>query len=428
VKGDDLVGAAKSSGKPYVLISTDCHAGADLWDYKPYLEQRWHREFDDWASSFSDGWGRIDPNSEYKAGVSSFLSPISWDSVKRKEMLDSQGVVAEVLFPNTAQPFYPSGALTAPGPRTRDEYEHRWAGVQAHNRWLRDFCDETPGRRLGLVQLFLDDVDAAVEEVRWAKDAGLKGVLLPPDHHLGITNLYYADLEPLWATCAELDMPVHRHANAPSSDEGGEASRAAAQAVGVHESYYFGRRALFQLLLAGVFERHPTLRFVLTEVGGSAWVIHELKALDRLVQGAHQDGSINAMFAQEAADQLSLLPSEYFRRNCFVSTLLSSGEVAKRDEIGVEQILWGIDFPHHEGSAPYTMETLRACLWNVSENEVRQLTSLNAARAYDVDLDFLQSIADEIGPTVDEIATPLSADEVPDDPNFRWLTAAVERA
>jgi predicted TIM-barrel fold metal-dependent hydrolase len=276
--------------------------------------------------------------------------------------------------------------------------------------------------------LFLDDVDAAVEEVRWANDAGLKGVLLPPDHHLGITNLYYADLEPLWATCAELDMPVHRHANAPSSDEGGEASRAAAQAVGVHESYYFGRRALFQLLLAGVFERHPTLRFVLTEVGGSAWVIHELKALDRLVQGAHQDGSINAMFAQEAADQLSLLPSEYFRRNCFVSTLLSSGEVAKRDEIGVEQILWGIDFPHHEGSAPYTMETLRACLWNVPENEVRQLTSLNAARAYDVDLDFLQSIADEIGPTVDEIATPLSADEVPDDPNFRWLTAAVGRA
>lgn len=421
------MGAQTSSGKPYVLISTDCHAGADVGDYKPYLASKWYEEFDAWAASFTDAWGTVDPDSQYKAGVSSFLSPISWDSTKRREMLESQGVVAEVLFPNTAQPFYPSGALTAAGPRSRDEYEHRWAGVQAHNRWLVDFCAETPGRRLGLVQLFLDDLDAAIEEVRWAKDAGLKGVLLPPDHHLTISNLYYADLDPLWAVCAELGMPVHRHANAPSSDEGGDESRAAARAVGVHESYYFGRRSMFQLVLAGVFERHPTLQFVLTEVGGSAWVVHELKALDRLVQGAQTDGTINAMFAAEAANGLSMLPSEYFARNCFVSTLLSSGEVKKRDEIGVDQILWGNDFPHHEGSSPYTIETLRACLHDVGEDEVRALTSRNAARVYDVDLEQLQALADEIGPTVEQIAEPLRADEVPDDPNFRWLTASVGR-
>jgi hypothetical protein len=163
---------------------------------------------------------------------------------------------------------------------------------------------------------------------------------------------------------------------------------------------------------------------VLTEVGGSAWVIHELKSLDQLVTGAHNAGTINAMFAAEAVEQLSMLPSEYFRRNCFVSTVLSSGEVAKRQEIGIDQILWGNDFPHHEGSAPYTAETLRACLSDVPEGEVRQLTSLNAARAYDVDLDLLQALADEIGPTVDEIATPLAPGEVPDDPNYRWLTAS----
>ena len=193
--------------------------------------------------------------------------------------------------------------------------------------------------------------------------------------------------------------------------------------MGVHESYYFGRRALFQLILAGVFERHPALRFVLTEVGGSAWVIYELNSLDRLATGARNDGSINAMFAAEAIDRLSMLPSEYFRRNCFVSTILSSGEAAKREEIGMDRILWGNDFPHHEGTAPYTLETLRACLWDVPEAEVRQLTSLNAARAYDVDLDLLQALADEIGPTVEEIATPLAPGEVPDDPNYRWLTA-----
>jgi predicted TIM-barrel fold metal-dependent hydrolase len=415
--------AAGLTGRPYVLISTDGHAGADLLDYRPYLEARWHEAFDAWAGSFTDAWGEVDPDSEYKAGVSSYQSPISWDTPLRSRLLREQGIVAEVLFPNTAQPFYPTGSLTAPAPRTRDEYEHRWAGVQAHNRWLRDFCDEMPGQRIGLVQLFLNDIDAAIAEVRWAKEAGLKGVLLPPDHHLSIQNLYDIELDRLWAVCAELDLPVHRHATAPSSYEYGEASRVGAQVCGVYESYYFGRRALFQMVLTGVFERHPSLRFVLTEVGGSTWVIRELASLDAFVRGAQVDGTINAMFGAEAVAGMSKLPSEYFRDNCFVSSLISRYEVAKREQIGLEQLLWGSDFPHHEGTVPYVREVLRATMHDLPEQEVRMLTSGNAARAYDVDLDLLQGLADEIGPTVEEVATPLRADEVPVDPNARLLFA-----
>jgi hypothetical protein len=102
--------------------------------------------------------------------------------------------------------------------------------------------------------------------------------------------------------------------------------------------------------------------------------------------------------------------------------------VRKRYEIGIGNLLWGNDFPHHEGTAPYTFETLRATFADVPEDEVRQLTSLNAATVYDVDLDFLQTVADRIGPTPAQVAEPLRADEVPDDPNFRWLTSAVARA
>jgi predicted TIM-barrel fold metal-dependent hydrolase len=410
-------------GRPYVLISTDGHAGADIGGYRPYLEARWHEEFDAWAAGFSDAWGDVDPDSEYKAGVSSFQSPISWDSDLRLDLLHGQGIVAEVLFPNTAQPFYPTGSLTAPAPRTRDEYEHRWAGVQAHNRWLRDFCDAVPGQRIGLAQIFLNDVDAAIAEVRWAKEAGLKGVLLPPDHHLNIQNLYDANLELLWAACADLQLPVHRHATAPASHEGGEASRVGAQVCGVYESYYFGRRALFQLVLTGVFERHPDLQFVLTEVGGSTWVLRELASMDGFVRGSQVDGTINAMFGAEAVARLSKLPSEYFRDNCFISSLISSYEVAQRQAIGVDQLLWGADFPHHEGTVPYVREVLRATMHDVPEVEVRALTSGNAARVYDVDLAQLQALADEIGPTVAEVATPLAPDEVPADPNARLLFA-----
>jgi predicted TIM-barrel fold metal-dependent hydrolase len=272
------------------------------------------------------------------------------------------------------------------------------------------------------VQIYLDDVDAAVAEVEWAKEVGLSGVLLPPDHHLRLQNLYDTDLDRLWAVCADLGLPVHRHATAVASDEVGAASLAGARACGVYESYYFGRRALFQMILSGVLERHPTLKFVLTEVGGSAWVVHELSGLDRFVQGAQVDGTINALFAADAVASLSKLPSEYFREQCFISTLVARSEVRKRSEIGVDQILWGADFPHHEGTVPYAIETLRATMYDVPEDEVRRMTSLNAARVYDVDLDRLQPLADELGPTVEWIATPLDADEIPDDPEFRLVS------
>src|SRR5271165_58676 len=95
------------ASRPYAIFSSDCHAGADLRDYKPYLERRWHEEFDAWASSYNDGWAGIDTESEYKAGVSSFLSPLNWDSSQRLEVLESQGIVAEVIFPNTTPPFFP---------------------------------------------------------------------------------------------------------------------------------------------------------------------------------------------------------------------------------------------------------------------------------------------------------------------------------
>ena len=125
--------------------------------------------------------------------------------------MDAEGIAGEVIFPKTVPPFYPSGAITAPAPSTEDEYLHRWAGIQAHNRWLVDFCAQTPGRRAGLVQVFLANIDDAIAEVRWAKEAGWAGVLIPGDHHSQLVNLYEPALDPFWAVCSELQMPVHRH-------------------------------------------------------------------------------------------------------------------------------------------------------------------------------------------------------------------------
>jgi predicted TIM-barrel fold metal-dependent hydrolase len=410
----------RPGGSHYVIISSDCHAGADLRDYKPYLEQRWHDEFDAWAATYFDPWADIDAESEWKAGVSSFMSPLNWDSNKRLEALETEGIVAEVVFPNTVPPFFPNGLLAAPGPRTADEYDRRWAGIKAHNRWLKDFCDDAPGRRFGVAQLLIDNVDDAVAEIRWATEAGLRQVLLPSDHHLKLHNLYYGSLEPIWSVCEELDMPIGRHGSVVGSDAEPD-SIDAAHAVGVLETLYFGQRSLAQLILSGVFERHPNLKFVLTELGAGAWYVNTMAALDGFCTGAEADGTIINMFAGKAVGKLSLSPSEYCARQVYLGAAVTPEVLEIHHRIGLDGLMWGADFPHHEGTAPYTKEALRGALSASPEDEVRQLLAGNAADLYGADLDYLQRVADVVGPTVEEVASPLLPEEVPEDPNFRQL-------
>jgi predicted TIM-barrel fold metal-dependent hydrolase len=404
----------------YIVISSDCHAGADLRDYKPYLEARWHEEFDAWAGSYFDPWADIDTESEWKAGVSSFMSPLNWDSSKRLEALETEGIAAEVIFPNTVPPFFPNGLLAAPGPRTREEYDRRWAGIRAHNRWLKDFCDDAPGRRLGVAQLLIDDVDEAVREVRWAKDAGMRQVLLPSDHHLKLHNLYYASLDPIWSACEELDMPIGRHGSVVGSDAEPEAVDAA-HAVGVYETLYFGQRTIPQLVLSGVFERHPNLKFVFTELGTGTWLADTVGGLDRFVMGSKMPGTMTELFAGKATAKLSMLPSEYCRRHVYLGVMVTPSSMVRRHEIGLDRMMWGADFPHHEGTAPYTKLALRGALPGYPHDEVRQVLSGTAAELYGADLDLLQAVADRIGPSVEELDEPLRPEEMPEDPNFGFI-------
>ena len=395
-----------------VVVSTDGHCGADLRDYKPYLEHRYHEAFDPWADSFTDAWAEEldqDRPANNRFGVASMAAPLNWDSQMRLDYIDGQGIAAEVLLPNTAPPFYPSGVLTAPGPRSPEEYELRFAGLRAHNRWLADFCGEAPARRAGLAQIFLEDIDDAIAEVRWAKQAGLRGVLLPGDHVLTMANLYYPHLDPLWAVCAELELPVHRHATAPmeSVREGGKAS----QLVSFVEIQFYTARAIGHLILSGVFERHPDLVFVTTEISNASELKAELAKLDSMARlrgmGA---GTPFYEHVKDALAELSRLPSDYFATNCYVG---GPQDLRQARDAGIPNLMWGADIPHSEGTGPFTVESLRATLCDLSESELDQLLSSRAAAVYHLDIEQLQAIADRIGPSIGTLTTPLPPESRP---------------
>lgn len=401
-----------SDERRQVLISTDGHCGADLWDYKPYLEARYHDDFDAWAKTFRDVWAEEtdqDRPANHRVGVASAQAPLNWDARLRLDYLDGQGIAAEVLFPNTAPPFYPSGALTAPGPRGRDEYEFRFAGLRAHNRWLADFCREAPERWAGFAQIFLDDVDDAIEEVRRAKDAGLRGVLLPNDHVLKMANLYYPHYDPLWETCAELQLPVHRHTNFPteSVQEGGDASAL----IGMVEMQFYVIRALGHMILSGVFERHPDLVFVITEITSASEVPAYLGRLDMMIRMTSGEGTPLTEHIGDAVAALRKSPSEYFADNCYIAG--PTHDLRAAHDLGTPNLMWGADVPHSEGTSPYTLEAIRMMLSDLPEADLDALLASRAARVYGLDLEQLQPVADRVGPTLEQITTPLPTEEWP---------------
>src|SRR5262249_39462873 len=109
------------------------------------------------------------------------------------------------------------------------------------------------------------------------------------------------------------------------------------------------------------------------------------------------------------------------------ASLMTSHDMGIRDQVGVDRIMWGADYPHHEGLFPHTRLGLRSVFSQLPEDEVRRLTSLNAAEVYDLDLEYLQIVADEIGPTPEEVAVPLTPEELPASSMSACICEAIAR-
>src|SRR6185312_16145427 len=99
------------------------------------------------------------------------------------------------------------------------------------------------------------------------------------------------------------------------------------------------------------------------------------------------------------------MPSEYWADNCsVVASFMAPYEAALRHEVGVRNLLWGSDYPHLEGTWPYTRQHLRFVFAGMPPEDVRPIVGENAVRLLNVDIDPLRAIADRNGPTIEELA------------------------
>ncbi len=402
----------------YLVITADTHAGSSPEGYGPYLEKKWQGDYQGWleqTAQMAKIMRQVMGNRSIGVdGDPEIDGDRNWNTARRLKETEADGVVAEVIFPNTSLPFAPSMMSEFGEAEIGKDYEKRWAGIRASNRWLADFCAETPGRRAGIVQIFLPFVEESVQEIRWAKENGLTGgVLLPgAPPGSGIEPLYSPVYEPIFAVCEELGMPLNHHSGGSTPDFGMYMPESLAMFM--LEVTWWAHRALWHLMFSGVFERHPNLQFALTETG-VGWVPGVLKELDTFYhQMKHNDQCSEHIFGGPTVAKMSLTPSEYFARQCHIgASFMPPKECAERAQIGSDRIMWGTDYPHVEGCYPYTRELLRLTFAGVAPAEIQAMIGGNAAKLYGFDLEKLAPIAAKVGPTHAEIAEPLAAADLP---------------
>jgi predicted TIM-barrel fold metal-dependent hydrolase len=255
--------------------------------------------------------------------------------------------------------------------------------MRIYNDWIAEFCASEPLRLKGIAMLNLDDPAVAEEELRRCHRIGLAGALItvaPPVWGPYRDRAYDA----FWAAAADLAMPLSLHVGTERGD-----SRAAEvpqldvtnvpPSVFVNKDYAV-RRTLADLMLSGVFERHPDVRIgtVEHELG---WIPFFLDQLDYTYTDRPARGPEWRRFADP-----DRLPSHFFRTNCFASFQEDAIGIRLRDLIGVETLMWGSDYPHTESTFPRSRQILDEILDGLDPDERQQVTASNAARLYSFDL------------------------------------------
>jgi predicted TIM-barrel fold metal-dependent hydrolase len=385
------------SGDAVVVVSADCHAGAPLRGYREYLERKWWDDFDAWSAEFVNPFSDLDE----------IYADRNWNSAKRLHQLEDDGILAEVIFPNTVPPFYPATGIVAGAPKPED-YDRRWAGLKAHNRWLVDFCADAPGRRAGVFQVMFNDVDDALAEIRWARERGLFGGILLPGIPPGspIPPIWDSSYETIWAACADLDVPINSHAGGGVPDYGWKIGMA--RIVYLLEISFYTNRNLWNLIWSGTFERHPGLRYVITEQGFSS-VLDQLAKYDAvyaMLKGAGDDhGAVAAReLVGDSLKDVPMMPGDYVRRNVWVgASVMGAPDATRRYEFGVERVMWGSDYPHTESSWPDSKSSLATAVADVPEDEARAMLGLNAVEFFGFDLNVLRPLAEKFGPRPSEL-------------------------
>jgi predicted TIM-barrel fold metal-dependent hydrolase len=301
------------------------------------------------------------------------LNPGVLDSSKRLAEQDRDGIVGEVMYPSLSM-------FTFAVP----DNEIRRAAFERHNDWVFDYCATDPDRLIGIGCLPVPDVEAAVKEVRRAATKGVRGFSIPSHAPL---DQNYSDpvYDPLWAEMQDLDLPITMHIFTGTSFDCGLPDHWGAPGSTI-KGYTMAHgtvvNSMIDIICGGVTERFPRLKFVLAEFE-TGWVAHVKQRLDHAIYRT----------PQFAVDYLTMEPSGYFDRNFWVTFEDDRAGILTRELIGVDNLLWGNDYPHHDAIWPNSIPTLDRIMAGVPDDEREKMVWSNVIGLYNIDVAKLPAAA-----------------------------------
>lgn len=286
------------------------------------------------------------------------------DVIRRLSDMARDGVVGEVIYPNSSLSLYLS-----PDPG------YQYAVARAYNDWLIQNFDSHRDRfaPVGIVPVI--DIPTAVAEVVRVAKLGYRAIKVPLTVEKRPYNL--PDYEPLWSAIEETGLVLSLHAFADSEDyypeDWGEEEGVGGALIFMAMSMARGQYPVAELIASGALQRHPKMKFVVVECGAGwlAWLLH---VLDEQADKKH-------MWIRP---HLEMKPSEFFRRQGSIT--FSDDPIALRclDLIGAETLLWGSDYPHDEGTFPHSQAVIDRIFANVGEADKRKIVFDNARCLYGI--------------------------------------------
>ena len=297
----------------------------------------------------------------------------------RLDDMDADGVHAEVLFP----PQRTIGHFLGD-----DDDDFVRAGVDAYNAFLwEEFCAPDRNRLIGVAQIPSTGIDDAVDAVRKAKATGFRSVVISmwPSGKDSISE----DDDAFWAAAADEAMPVCIHINMISrrarakareisakrggrqlygSGSGQAGAKAAAGLSGVFSTV---PSTIGQLIFTGVFERFPGLHVAMIETG-VGWIPHFLEQMD------------DRFWRNRSWADLPIArpPSEYWFANMSASFVRDDVGIRLRHEVGVANMMWSTDYPHHGNDWPRSRKTINETMAGVPADERAAIVCGNATRIF----------------------------------------------
>lgn len=311
-----------------------------------------------------DAIGALDPHTRHR------MTEGAADPLARLVDMDAMGVDQTLLYPT----WFAEGFFLVRDP------DVAYALARAYNDWIADFCKPHPRRLKGIAMLNVDDPDAGAAELERCVKMGLVGSFIPvaprPDKP-------YSDpvYDRFWATAQAHSHPLLLHIGTPRDGiPANEFTMNLTELTGAGRSTtdYWVRYSLGSMLFAGVFDKFPGLKIGSVEHEAS-WIPHWLKQMEFTYLE-------RPVFTKGWRSKDGMLPGDYWKRNMFVEFMEDDLGVQLRDRIGVDNMLWGSDYPHAEATFPRSQQFLSRMFEGVPEADLQKITSSNAAKMFGFDL------------------------------------------